>query len=117
MHCGIYGIYAENAGKWYFGQSRDIASRIAGHQRDFVAGRHRNRLLSELYHTDTLSYHIVELLPTDRLNDREHYWIQKYGGAGSAVLLNLHVGYFKHRPTYFERMALVNKHLGYIATL
>ena len=79
--CGIYIITNKINGKVYIGKSNDIERRFKEHCSQYERNRTPNKplyLAFEKYGIYNFSFEILELCPSENLNEKERYWIQKY---------------------------------------
>jgi group I intron endonuclease len=79
---GIYLITNCQNGKQYVGQSYDIERRIRTHKNKLRTRTHGNTHLQSAwnkYGEQSFSFSVLEYCPTDDLNGREMYWIDKLG--------------------------------------
>lgn len=93
--CGIYRVVCLVNGKCYIGQSENINQRIARHKTKLKGNYHHNKHLQELYNkygAKSIAYEILELCPSDELDDKERYWIAYYGGMDSDTTCNYESG-------------------------
>lgn len=77
---GVYGIYNNANGKWYVGQSVDIAKRWKHHICALNNRYHPNVHLSrawDLYGQSSFEFVVLEECPLERLNQREKHWINE----------------------------------------
>ena len=75
---GIYRIKNTANGKYYVGQSEDIAKRWFHHRWELQNGKHINLHLQaawDKYGEESFEFQVLELCPVEELNDREKYWI------------------------------------------
>ena len=79
--CGIYKITCLLDNKIYIGQARDIGERYKQH---ITCGlgidAPNNKLYSAMWHdgVENFSFEILELCPSEKLNELEKYWIEFY---------------------------------------
>lgn len=89
MDTGIYIIKNNINDKTYIGSSINIKKRINRHFSDLKFNRHKNIIFQRLYNKHTnniiLSYEILEICSSDKLIEREQFYINTYRG----VLLNI----------------------------
>lgn len=81
MDSGIYIIRNTKNGKVYIGQSRRIANREYCHFHSLEKGRHHNKHLQRSYDTygaDAFTFEVLEYCDTEKLDEREKYWIKQY---------------------------------------
>lgn len=73
--CGIYGLRNKLNDKWYVGQSINIVKRWEGY--DTMHCKSQRKLYNALvkYGVDAFDKVILEQCPSDRLNEREDYWV------------------------------------------
>ena len=79
--CGIYRIENLVNHKSYIGQSVDIYDRWSEHRSELNNKRHKNTHLLRAwnkYKDSNFDFTIIERCETDKLNEREIYWIQYY---------------------------------------
>ena len=78
---GIYKITNLDNGKMYIGQSLDIQHRWSEHRSELNHNKHDNSYLQNswnLYGEDKFEFSIIELCSSDKLDDKEIYWIEKF---------------------------------------
>lgn len=71
----------------YVGQTRQqITRRWAQHAEDLRRGRHVNDAMLAAWQADPLSLYatILEVCRVERLDERERWWIERYGSANEA---------------------------------
>ena len=86
MTTGIYQVISPS-GRIYIGQSTDIERRFAGYQRYSGCCKQR-RLYNSLkkYGASTHSYRVIEICPSESLNERERYWQEHHDSLGKQGL-------------------------------
>lgn len=78
---GIYKITCLATNEVYIGQSTAIMRRWATHKRELKKGIHYNKHLQRTYNKygeENFSYDILEQCPSDKLNEREKFYIKLY---------------------------------------
>jgi group I intron endonuclease len=79
--CGIYEILNIINNKKYIGQSTDIYARWEAHKNQLRRRCHFNDRLQnawDKYGGDAFRFHILEICPTDSLDEKECFYIDKY---------------------------------------
>lgn len=82
-------------GKKYVGQSIDLDARLRGHAVDLEKNRHKNKHLQNSYNKykkEGFIFYIIELCFSDKLNEREIYWIKKFKSYCSDCGYNISYG-------------------------
>lgn len=82
---GIYSIRNAINGKVYVGSAVSIESRFKRHLACLRGGKHHSLKLQrawDKYGQDAFLFEAVEIVPIDKLLEREQYWIDKLGGYG-----------------------------------
>lgn len=76
---GIYKITNIKNGKVYVGQSQNVYERRIEHFVALRRGRHPNKLMQKDWNKDNRGFRfdVIELVPLNKLNEREKYWIDK----------------------------------------
>ena len=80
--CGIYSITCKPSGRVYVGQSIDIHTRWKNHKSALNRGTVPNKILQsswKKYGQDSFLFEILELCIEEKLDEREHHWINKLG--------------------------------------
>lgn len=78
---GIYKITSLNSGKEYIGQSVGIQERFKQHIKSALScAPSTNKLYQEMkkYGPENFMFEVLEIVPRDKLNEREIYWIEFY---------------------------------------
>lgn len=77
---GIYKITNLLNGKVYIGQSQNIFKRKMQHFTALRQGHHENKQMQKDWNTNNHGFRwdVVEFCSLDKLNEREHYWIEYY---------------------------------------
>lgn len=78
---GIYKITCNQNNKVYIGQSTSIKRRWAQHKLELKKGIHSNRYLQRVYDKygeESFVYEILELCSSDKLNEREKFYIKLF---------------------------------------
>lgn len=78
---GIYAITCTATGEKYIGQSVAIKRRWATHKRELKNGIHYNQHLQRTYNKygpDSFIYEILEQCPSEKLNEREQFYIKLF---------------------------------------
>lgn len=76
----VYGIENTINGKWYIGQTKNLAQRRRQHLWRLRDGSHGNKDLQNdwnLFGENAFKLHCLEECSDDRLLDKERYWISK----------------------------------------
>lgn len=79
--CGIYKITNLENQQAYIGQSVDIKERFRQHIKSaLTSGPTTNKLYQQMkkYKPENFTFEILEVVPRDKLNERETYWIDFY---------------------------------------
>lgn len=77
--CGIYCIENIESKKKYIGLSRDIKRRWTEHKSELKSNKHPNSYLQSAwnkYGESNFTFYIIELCNSEKLSDRECYYIQ-----------------------------------------
>ena len=76
---GIYKITNTKNGKVYVGQSQNVYERRIEHFVALRRGHHPNQLMQKDWNNDNKGFRfdVIELVPLNKLNEREKYWIDK----------------------------------------
>lgn len=83
MNTGIYSLTNEKNGKRYIGQSRDLKKRKTTHFWALKNNRHPNKHLQRAWNLgDTFRFEIIEECAPEECNEREIYWIERFGAFG-----------------------------------
>lgn len=82
--CGIYGIFNRQNGRWYVGQSVDIAGRKFTHFLNLHRRKHGNKLLQKDYDEcgkSAFDFLVLEQVACDKslLDFTESKWIREKG--------------------------------------
>lgn len=78
-YSGIYKIVNQTNGKIYIGQSKHLFIRRQEHFNALKKGRHPNSAMQKDYKANHIfRWEIIEFCNIDKLNEREHYWIEYY---------------------------------------
>lgn len=83
---GIYKIENTINGKVYIGQSVDILDRLNHHKKRLRKNSHINQHLQNAwnkYGESVFSFSIIEQCEESQLSEREHYYIELFGGYNS----------------------------------
>jgi group I intron endonuclease len=80
--CGIYKITNQETGECYIGQAKDIRKRWNDHCRagvgiDTPQGNKLYKAMQE-YGLEHFSFELLEECSPDKLNEKEHYFIELY---------------------------------------
>ena len=78
---GIYKITSLDSGKEYIGQSVGIQERFKQHIKSALScAPSTNKLYQEMkkYGPENFMFEVLEIVPRDKLNEREIYWIEFY---------------------------------------
>lgn len=89
---GVYKIVNLKTNKIYIGSSVNVYERWTAHKYHLRLGVHRNIYLQRTYNKygdESLQFSIIESCGREKLTEREQYWIDYYGGLGSANLYNM----------------------------
>lgn len=83
MSCGIYKITNNINNKIYIGQSQNIEQRWRSHKYESINEKQKPYNYSihkafRKYGLDNFSFDIIEIVPKEKLNEREIYWINYY---------------------------------------
>lgn len=92
MSCGIYCIENKINGKKYIGQSIDVEKRWIAHKAHLRTGNHVNSYLQrswDKYGECVFDFYIVEFCVSEKLNEREKYWIDFYDSFNNGFNLTL----------------------------
>ena len=92
---GIYKITNIENNKIYIGLSRNLLKRLYNHKYHLRRNTHQNDHLQKAwnkYGENSFKFEIIEVCEDDRLNEREIYWINYYGGYESDNLYNVRDG-------------------------
>lgn len=88
---GIYQIVNIISDKRYIGKSNNIERRFWQHRNELNKGTHGNKYLQRAwnkYGQDNFVFSVLEECTYDGLNEREIYWISRFGGCNSNSLYN-----------------------------
>lgn len=86
----IYKLTNLEDGKVYVGQTNNLDIRKNRHFYDLKKNKHYNKFLQNSYNKYGKENFIFECIEiTDNLDERELYWINKYGGINSELNYNL----------------------------
>ena len=80
---GIYAIKNKVSGKIYIGQSTNIENRWYKHKTSLRHNYHGNYHLQcswNKYGEDSFEFSVLEECEKDKLDEREIYWINYFGG-------------------------------------
>lgn len=88
---GIYLIICRKTNKVYIGQSVHLSTRIDQHFAALKRGHHTNKAMQRDYkkYSSSFDWQVLEIVPIDKLGEREKYWIDHYHA------LNKNYGYNK----------------------
>lgn len=89
---GVYKIVNLKNNKIYIGSSVNVYERWIAHKYHLRLGIHTNIYLQRTYNKygiESLQFDIIEECGKEKLTEREQYWIDYYGGLGSANLYNM----------------------------
>lgn len=78
---GVYRIYVDN--HCYVGQAVDIADRWVTHLKRLVGAEEGTKVVfykEARKYVSELKWEVLEFCEKSKLNEREHYWIEFYGG-------------------------------------
>jgi group I intron endonuclease len=95
MNCGIYGIKNIVNGKWYIGQTVNIANRKIRHFSKLKYGKHHNEHLQfsfSKYGKHNFEFFVLEECPKSSLDEKECFWIDYYKTTSRLFGYNLHGG-------------------------
>lgn len=88
---GIYIIVCLVNSRVYIGQSKHIQKRWLEHREELQNGCHCNKHLQNAwnkYGEKSFVFSVLELCESDKLTEREQYWIDYYGGINSKNTYN-----------------------------
>lgn len=100
---GIYCIENRVNGKRYIGQTQDIDRRKHEHIKELKGNYHYNDYLQKAfnkYGESNFKFYIIERCDIDKLNEREKFYIEKYGTMNKHKGYNLRAG--GHEPKLSE---------------
>ena len=92
---GVYKIVNTRNNNLYIGLSRDILKRFKQHKWKLNHNKHVNEHLQNAwnkYGEDAFCFEIIEECSEEKLNEREIYWINFYGGYNNKNLYNMKDG-------------------------
>lgn len=75
---GVYQILCTTNGKVYVGSGVNLQVRWSNHQSELNRGRHCNQILQRAWNkhgADAFVFSILEIVPPEKLVEREQYWI------------------------------------------
>ena len=78
MKSGIYKITAKHSGEFYIGSSNNISRRWERHRHYFKLNQHQNIFLQRIYNKygkDNFIYEVVEFIESNKLEEREQYYM------------------------------------------
>lgn len=84
QHTGVYKITEVKSGKTYVGQAVDVAERWRQHIKRGLGAEPitQNKLYPAMHELgpENFTFELIEDCPREKLNERERYWIDFYGG-------------------------------------
>lgn len=98
--CAIYGFRNSINGKWYVGQTRDLATRKRCHFSSLERGDHYNFGLQRDFKTDgraSFEFHIIEVVTFEMLDESERKWISFHRSTDREFGYNIDIGGNSHK--------------------
>lgn len=89
---GVYTITCTANGKIYVGSSRDITRRWKEHRKELQSDQHFNLYIQRSWHkygAENFEFRVIEPVSSDRLIEREQYWIDYYDATSRSKGFNL----------------------------
>lgn len=115
--CGIYKITCLVNSVCYIGQSTNIKRRWGVHKRKLRNGTHANSYLQNIYNKygeENFDFKVLELCSLEKLDEREQYWIEYYGGYQSKKTCNFNSGGNKNKKCSIDTLKkLSESHKGF----
>lgn len=112
--CCIYGIKNTVNGKWYVGQTVNLAQRKRAHLSSLRLGKHGNAHLQRAfiqYGEPSLEWHVLEIVPEDMLDVREGAWIEYHHSLDPLLGYNIDAGGRRRSVVSSETRAKISQAL------
>lgn len=112
---GIYKIENLINSKVYVGQSININNRWKEHKANLRNNNHQNKHLQNAwnkYGEENFNFEIIEECEENKLNEREQYWLDYYGGMDCKNNYNKKEAGSKGRPSEETLLKQSKSHLG-----
>ena len=114
---GIYRVFNNSSNKSYIGSSNNVYRRKKEHVNQLLKNKHDNKYLQyawNKYGRLNFKFQILERnIPTDKLTERELYWIKKYDTLNRDYGYNLAIPDPKCQHKHSEETKELNKRLAY----